>query len=206
MAGVDKTLLLKLLELVSRPVVRFCLRHSLKLHDIQSVLKKEFVRAAAEELRSKGLKENLSRISVMTGVHRRDLMKFRLGEDVGREEKDLVSRVMGQWRSAESFVTKAGDPRVLTYTGEDSEFAQLCQSVSLDINPGTILFELQRVGAVAYAKNGLRLIHKSYVPVGDPVAGFSILADDTESLLDSVEENVFEESSVPHLHVANELR
>ncbi len=200
MPVVDKSLLVKLLRLALRPVVRFCLRHSIKLQDFVACAKAEFYEAAAHELKTKGHKGNISRLSVMTGLHRRELMQFQKGIPVPESDRDLVTRVIGQWRTDGNFLTKSGDPRVLTAGTEDSEFTELCRSVSNDINPGTILFELERVNAIAPAKGGIRLMHESYVPAGDPLAGFSIYSDDADSLLETVEENVLSEAELPQFH------
>ena len=196
----DRPLRLRLLRLALKPVVRFCLRHSLKLQDLVSCAKAEFLEEAARELKRNGHRENVSRLSVMTGLHRRDLMQLQQGNAGGAEERDLVTRVLGQWRTDRRYITKSGDPRVLSAGSESSEFSELCRSVSNDINSGTILFELERVGAIEPAKGGIRLVHASYVPKGDPVAGFSIYSDDADSLLETVEENVLEPADLPQFH------
>ncbi len=200
MPNIERSLLLRLLTLVLRPAVLFCIRHSIKLQDLIECAKVAFVEASAKEFDQSGLKSNVSRISVMTGVHRRDVMRFQTsGLDLGTE-RDLVTKIMGHWRSDKRFVTKSGEPRVLSANGAGSDFNKLCESISLDINPGTLLFELQRINAIVPAKGGIKLIHESYVPKGDPAAGFSILADDYETLINAVDENVLGEEELPHFH------
>lgn len=200
MPTIERSLLLRLLTLVLRPAVLFCVRHSIKLQDLIECAKVAFVEAADKEFSQSGLKSNVSRISVMTGVHRRDVMRFQTsGLDPGTE-RDLVTKIIGHWRSDKRFMTKSGDPRVLSVNGADSDFNKLCESISLDINPGTVLFELQRIQAVIPAKGGIKLIHESYVPKGDAAAGFAILADDYETLLNTVDENVLGDQDLPHFH------
>ena len=200
MARVEKGILLQLLVLILRPAVRFCVRHSIKLQDLTECAKKAYVDYAEQDLSKAGHTANVSRMSVMTGVHRRDVLRLQSKGIDSKSERDLLTRVMGQWMSDARFVTKSGEPRVLTEGFDGSEFHELCHSISQDINPGTLLFELRRVSAVVPAKGGIKLIHKSYVPQGDALAGFSILADDGESLIDSVEENTMRPSVVPQFH------
>jgi hypothetical protein len=114
--------------------------------------------------------------------------------------RDVITKVVGQWRQDKRFTTKAGQPRVLSFGEISSQFHELVGTVSQDLNPGTVLFELLRVKAVEETKTGLRLTVQSYVPKGDVVAGFSILANDTDDLTRAVEENVLGNDEVPHLH------
>ncbi len=200
MGALERSLLFRLLSLVLRPAVSFCLRHSIKLQDLQECLKVALVRAAAESLAREGHKPNVSRISVMTGVHRRDVMRINTGEAGAPEDRDLVTKIIGQWRTDSKFQTKSGECRVLSCSGEGSDFARLCSSVSSDVNPGTVLFELERIGAIVPAKGGVRLVHESYVPQGDPLAGFTIFSEDTTALLDTVEENVLQPEGLPQFH------
>jgi hypothetical protein len=200
MKRIEKSVLLRLLALTLRPAIRFCLRHSLHLNDLIECTKAEFVDAAALELTKKGDRPNTSRISVMTGVHRRDIERFKTSGLNIKEDRDLVTRVIGQWRNDKRFLTKSGEPKVLSAGVEGSEFHKLCRVVSRDINPGTVFYELTRVGAIVHAKGGIKLVHKSYVPEGDPIAGFSILADDSDTLCRTVEENILAPSKTPQLH------
>ncbi len=200
MSRVQKSLLLQLLVLILRPAVRFCVKHSIKLQDLTECVKKAYIDAASHHLKERGDNENVIRISVMTGVHRRDVIRLQSsGIDV-ESPRDLPARVMGQWLTDRRFLTKSGEPRVLTEGFEGSEFHQLCHSLSKDINPGTILFELRRIDAVSQTKGGIKLLHQSYVPSGDPIAGFTILANDCDSLIDAVEENTLYPGDLPQFH------
>lgn len=200
MAGLDKKLLMQILVLILRPAVKFCIRHSLHLQDLIECAKGAFVDAARKDLEDREVKVNVSRVSVMTGVHRPDVLRLLEEGIADNTERDLITRVMGQWRSDRRYRTKSGQPRVLSISGDQNEFAEVCASVSQDINPGTVLFELERVGAVERTRTGLRLVHESYVPKSNVMGGFSILSDDIDTLTETVEENVLDPERLPHLH------
>jgi len=117
-----------------------------------------------------------------------------------RYERDLISKVIGKWQGDREYVTSRGQPRVLEHGGLESPFSSLVHSVSRDLNPGTVLFELERIGAIQSTARGVRLCIESYVPKGDPVAGFGIGAADVDDLFDSLHHNVIEERVPPHFH------
>jgi hypothetical protein len=199
-----KALLLKLLAFIVRPAVRFCLRHSLRLQDFIECAKTVFIDESARALKEKDLKSNISRISLMSGVHRRDVARIR---DYGLElhyEQDLITKVLGQWQTDEKYLTSTHQPRILAVSGDQSEFAKLVQSVSKDINPSSVLFELERVKAVEAVQGGIRLVVESYVPRGDPLKGFAILSHDAEDLTQTVEENVLHSPEIPQFHARTE--
>ena len=62
-----------LLELILKPVVRFCLRRAIRFQQFSDILKGVFVRVGKEELDACCAKASVSRLAVMTGVHRKDI-------------------------------------------------------------------------------------------------------------------------------------
>lgn len=199
-----KAQLMRLLALVVRPAIRFCLRHSLRLQDFVECCKTVFIDEAAKILDARDMKRNISRISVMSGVHRRDVARIQQYGLQLQYEQDLITKVVGLWQTGPKYRTKSGEPRVLTVEGDNSEFAELVESVSTDMNPGTVLFELQRVGALSVSEGKVKLSVESYVPTGDSVKGFSILANDADDLTLTVEENVLRSPELPQFHARTE--
>ena len=182
------------------PIARFCVRRSLRVQEVIEQVKVAFLEAAAAEIRRTGEAPNVSRLSATTGLHRRDVVRiFREGQ-TKEYSFNLVNRVIGQWQRDPRFISKSRRPRVLTYEGSESEFYELMQSVATDLKAGTVLFELERIGAVERTERGLKLVHKAYEPKTSPEESFGILGDDTEDLICAVEENVFLDQSRPNLH------
>ena len=155
---------------------------------------------AIRDLEKTGEKINVSRLSAVTGIHRRDVIRIYKDHETVDISTDRISRIIGQWQSDERFTTKQGEARTLTTEGEGAEFRTLLSSVSSELHPSTVLFELQRVGAVELRGNKLRLIKRTYQPVEDPEKGFEFLAHDAGELIAAVEQNIFSCPSVPNLH------
>ncbi len=201
----SRELLQKCLVLLLRPAVSFCLRHSLRLQDLIECAKVAFVERSQVELSRIGTERNVSRLSAMTGVHRRDVQRCLdtpLSSDLAT--KDPVTKVIGHWQSSKQFSTKGGRPRALSVGDNQSEFARLVEHVSKDLHPGSIQFELERVKAVEVKDGKICLHARNFAPKEDPLALFEVAARDTDDLDRAVEENIFGENSLPHLHARTE--
>ena len=186
------------------PLGRICIRHGLKIQDVLDVLKKVLVIAAREELTKRGEKGSVSRVAVMTGLQRRDVMRIDEMPEVVPETGDLLTKVIGHWQQSPKFTTQAGKPRVLTYEGAESEFVQLVRSVSQDLNSYTVLFELERIGAIAKSPRGVRLTRRAYEPGQELEEGLRLLARDSNYFIQGVEENLFDNPATPNLHISTE--
>ena len=178
------------LEISVRPLVRFCLRRSLGLHHLVEALKAVFVQCATDEIKRNGGKITLRRISVMTGVHRRDVTRLGKNDQKKTDTSNFPVRIITRWRQDQRFLSTSGKPRVLSYKGADSEFTKLVRSESSEIKPGTVLFDLERVGAVQRTAMGLKLIARAYISKGDWIEGFHMLARDTQDLMDAIVDNL----------------
>jgi Family of unknown function (DUF6502) len=113
-----------------------------------------------------------SQISVLTGVHRKDLRRFKTqGAVKDTYQTSLASQVFSRWRSDPLFLTKAGAPRVLSRIQPDADgrsFESLVISISQDVHPRSVLEELLRLGIVEIAANDkIKLQVKAFIPKND---------------------------------------
>lgn len=202
---IDDNRLLDCLKLMLRPVVRFAIRRSLSVQDLVESTKIVCIEVAAEELERREEKVNISRLRVVTGMHRRDVVRLYREKGIKTAGGNLIAKVIGQWQFDRRFATKGGAPRVLSHEGEDCEFNRLVRTVSVDVHPASVLFELERLGAIDRTKRGLRLMQVGYLPSSkDPRDVFKLLARDADDMICAIEENVFNDPAVPNLHVQTE--
>lgn len=192
------------LRCLLRPIARFCLQKAISVQQLTDTAKDVFLEVAADELRRQGEKVNVSRLSVITGLQRRDVMKRYRQEPRTEVVSSLPARVLGQWEQDPRFTTKSGKPRSLTYEGEQSEFHSLIAAVSRDVHPGTVLFQLERSGSVERTKRGVRLIKPEVEVRGDPGEGFLLLSKDLDDLIGAVQENLFGSEAQRNLHARTE--
>lgn len=185
---------------IMRPVVRYCLRNSIKLQELFEATKIVFVEEAKEALTKSKIKFNDSKISVMTGVHRRDLSRFRESDMSPKQINNAVFKLLGLWQSSKKYLLE-GKPKKLSYGSDGSDFSKLVRSITSDIHPQAVLTELTRCGAVRLDNGEAVLIAKIYNPKGDYKKGFQIISSDCNDLISAVEENVIDQIDPPNHHV-----
>lgn len=195
-----------LLRALLRPAAKFCARHALKVQDVIDCMKAEFLAVAEEELKKRNAKVTRSRLSVITGLQRRDIDRLLQGTPPKRDQANLIFRVINQWRMDRRFSTKPGVPRILSLTPESGDFAKLVASISSDIGPATVLFEMARLRFVEQTPRGLRLMVENFIPQGAEKIdeGADILSADLEDLTDTVEANILEDRNPPLHHLRTE--
>ncbi len=199
--GVDDTLH-RILKLVLRPVVHFCLRSSMGLHDLIGCAKEVFVEVAASEISKRGEKVNVSRITTLTGVHRKDVAKIHNEEEPLDLSMQIGRRVIAQWRRDKRFLDRSGKPRVLGCEGPDCEFSRLVRIVSKEIGYAAVLFQLEQINSLQRTPAGVRLKVKGYQPDRKSLEIYRLLAEDVEDLMQAVMVNIdCEEKILPNIHV-----
>lgn len=196
----------KALSTALRPLVRVALRSSLQFMDLVEVLKGVFLEVAAEELVAEGERISVSRLSVMTGVHRKDATRLYRDRGEIKRPGDTLTRVIGHWRQSSSYATKPGQPRVLSCEGTESEFAGLVREVTSDIAPYTVLNELERREMVERTNSGVRLLKTQHLSLDRELTeGFSLLGTDVEDLLHAGCENILAPSPTRNLHLKTQF-
>lgn len=193
-------ILVNAVRVMLKPIVRFCLRHALRVQDIMECVKVALIEVAQEEMQWSPGKFSICRMSAMTGVHRRDVTRIFKHEETKETPQGTINKIIGQWLHDRRFISRSGEPRVLTVSGHDSEFKKLVSIISNDITPGTILLELERVGAIERTPAGIKLTKRGYLSKGDLPQAITLMASDTNDLMSAVLQNVSGPSDLPNLH------
>lgn len=161
------------LRSILRPLARVAVGRGLTLSSLLPVLKGVLVEAATEELLRRGERPTQSRISVLSGVHRKDVrtLQQQAGEtSSAREPVSLAESVVGRWLGDPLYRDADGRPRALPPSGPAPSFAALVASVSKDVRPRTVLDELKRLGFAALGSTGaIELRTDAFVPTADEV-------------------------------------
>jgi hypothetical protein len=189
MARLKKETVIFCLQRLLRPLIRFGLSNNLRVQDLLECIKSVLVDTARSHLLASGEKVTESRLSVMTGIHRRDIKRLMDEEFKFDELQSLIMKVVGQWQTDKQFITDDKLPKPLNFKGENSDFNQLVEKVSKDVNPATVLFELERVGMVEKKEGHIILLQDTYTPGDNFEDALSIASDDIEHLLAAVREN-----------------
>lgn len=183
------------------PIVRFCIRRSVKFQEFIEIARHLYIQAAEESLIRERHEPNVSRLAITTGLQRREVTRlWREGEAI-KEQPSILHKIVGQWEGDRRFRNKSGTPRPLTFKGTASEFSTLVQSVNKDLNVYTVLFELERLELVKKEKDLLVLTSDTVVSQKDINRNTSLLGSDMEDLICAVEENTFEAPPILNHHV-----
>ena len=141
-------MMLTALRRLLRPLVRLLIRCGVTFPAAADVLRGLYVDVAMEEL---GPKRSDSRISLMTGVHRKEIRRQRSTAD--EAPPPLVTRngqLISTWLGGAGYTDASGAPLALPRSAEDGpSFDRLVESVTRDIRPRAVLDEWLSQGIVS---------------------------------------------------------
>ena len=176
-----------------RPLVRILLRNGMPYGAFAELAKRVFVEVAHNEYRIPGRKPSISRVSVLTGLSRKEvqrIMGLSPPDDITAiAQYNRAARVLSGW--VRDCVDAQGHPLPLPFEGAEPCFATLVKRYSGDVPPRAILDELLRVGAVTREQDGrLRLRVRAYVPLTDEIQKLGILGRDVQELIATIDHNM----------------
>jgi len=155
------------------PLVKMLLHEGVTYPHFAQALKQVFLESAATIIEEREGRSNDSNISVLSGVHRKDVREWRKAGKPRTPAKTLsvAMQVFARWASDPAYLSEQGEPRLLERGGGSGSFEELAAAVSNDVHPRTVLEELLRLGVVAADNGGgegmskrLRLCAGAFVP------------------------------------------
>ncbi|MCH2170236.1 DUF6502 family protein [Myxococcota bacterium] len=147
--------LMAALERLLRPLVRLLLENRVSYPVLATVLKQLFVEVAAEDFKLEDKRVTTSRLSLLTGIHRREVNRQR--QEASRRPKgaptsiSMGSQIVTLWTTEPRWLDETGAPRPLARISENDDeasFEELVASTSRDIHPRSVLDEWIRLGVV----------------------------------------------------------
>lgn len=146
--------ILQAVERALRPLVAVLLDQGVGLTALVEMLKGIYVQTAEASLAGDARGASDSRVSVMTGVHRKDVRRLRRSSRRPARAPASVLRgaqIVAQWSARREFRDGRGRPARLARLRSDGgtrSFEALAQSVTRDVGPRALLDELLRLGIV----------------------------------------------------------
>jgi Family of unknown function (DUF6502) len=155
-----------------RPLVRWLIRHGVAYPSFAAAVKQVFLDAAQDELQTRKLPQTDSALSLLSGVHRRDIRNMLRGQASSSQSAtkatSLASQVVALWISDSRYCMEEGNSRVLPRQklGEDitGSFEHLVLQVTNDVRARAVLDELLRLEVVVEKEEGIALVHDAFVP------------------------------------------
>lgn len=177
-----------------RPLVRLLLRHGIAFGTFAEIVKRVYVSVADEDFALENRKQSHSRIAVLTGLTRKEVLRIARiedGDDGTTQTHHRASRVISGWLHDDEFLDSRGRPASLALDGSSGSFAALVARYSGDMPVRAMADELQRVGAVALLKNGnLKLLTRAYVPSEASPQALAMFGSDVADLIDTIDYNL----------------
>jgi hypothetical protein len=153
-----------------RPIARVLLANGIAYTEFDEACRRAFVTVASEEFGLRGRTTNTSRISVMTGLSRKEVHRLkRISDDDESESTKLLSPLadlLRVWWTSEEYQDATGRPKSLQIGGRlENSFDDLVRSCIGDVPPGAVKKELIRLGVVEADKaNRLWLKSRALIP------------------------------------------
>lgn len=165
--GTPPEALLRAIRSLLRPLVRLLLHFQITYPYLSEMLKKIYVEVAEQEFQIPGKKQTDTRISLLTGVHRKDTRRLR-----GQPEKELFpvnvslgTQLIAHWITDPEL--KGGDGKLLPLPlkGQDLNFESFVQRVCRqDMRARVVLDEWLRLGIVEIRDESVHLKQEAFIP------------------------------------------
>jgi len=137
--------------------------------EFNGIAKSAFVEAAGEDYGIKGRPTNISRVSLLTGISRKEIKRQREllqhPEPTPERKTNGATHLLSGWHQDSDYLDQSGQPLTLSVNGEGATFSELCTRYAGDIPATTMMKELKRVGAVEQDAEGkLNVRRRYYMP------------------------------------------
>ncbi|RBP03078.1 hypothetical protein DFR50_1462 [Roseiarcus fermentans] len=154
-----------------RPLVRLFIRSGLTFPALCDLLRELYVNVAEYDFALAAKEQTDSRVSLLTGIHRKEVRRLRGAGAPVRLAPASVSRssmILARWIAAPEFTDAAGAPRALRRAGDPGDgptYEDLVESVTRDVRPRAVLDEWLDRGMVAVDGDGrIRLEEAAFAP------------------------------------------
>jgi hypothetical protein len=145
-------ILRRALRTLLRPLVRLLLQNQLTYPALTALLKEVYVDVADGDFPLPGKRQTDSRVSLLTGIHRKEVSRLRgqsHDDEAPPRSASLGTLILSRWVGVADFHGPDGRPRPLPRQAGPAgaaSFESLVESVSKDIRPRAVLDEWLRLG------------------------------------------------------------
>jgi hypothetical protein len=163
--------LLKAARRLLRPLVRLMMRSGITFPIVADLMRSLFVEVASQELLTDARARTDSRISLLTGVHRKEIRRLRelpADSEAVPEVVTLSSQIIARWLGTRAYLDESGHPRPLPRTARSDtilSFEGLIASVTTDVRPRAVLDDWLSQGIVTLdADDIVHLEAEAFIP------------------------------------------
>ncbi|MCE7902186.1 MAG: hypothetical protein DYH20_05875 [Gammaproteobacteria bacterium PRO9] len=167
--ALDRSVVVQTCRVLLRPIASLLLKCGMTWREFAEVSKGVFVTVASQDFGLHGRPTNVSRVSILTGVSRKEVGRVRAlleqASDPLPNKTTDATRVLSGWHQDPDFLTPEGAPRALPFDGEGPSFTTLWQRYGGDVPVTSMRKELERSGAITTLPDGtLRAERRYFMP------------------------------------------
>lgn len=179
--------------LLMNHLTKWLIRSGVGYTEFSATLKPIFYLQAVNELETLEKKATISAISLLSGLHRKDITTFKqaiedgyLITDTGKTEAlNIPGRVVGIW------VAEEWSEQLPFHNPDQDSFVKLVHRVSKEMHPRSVLNELVRLGIVRQEKKQVILEKRSFIPDQSSQDIRKLLTDNLQSHMQAGLHNIF---------------
>jgi len=177
-----------------RPLVRILLRNGVAYGSFAELAKKVYVDVAFDEFAPEKKKQSMSRVSVLTGLTRKEAKRLhelqRSDTEESEQRYNRAVRVISGWVNDPEFRNAQGQPAELPIDAETGSFSALVRKYSGDVTTQSMLAVLSVASSIEKDGDSVRLIQRAYVPGDDAADKLRILGSDAAELIATIDHNL----------------
>lgn len=183
-------IMIDILDSLFAPLARLLVARGVLFPELSERLKAHYIRAA--EGMTDG-KTTDSRLSVLTGLQRRDVARLRQFSPKEQRPNHLV-RLVALWQTEPGYQI-TGKPRELPKNGPAPSFEALARMVRRDVHPRTMLDTLGATDTIAFDPESqtVQLTKTSYQPLSGSEDQIAYLASNLGDHVNAATENVLDD-------------
>lgn len=149
-----------------KPMARQCINFRLDYRQVSEMLKTVLVSVAESEFSIEGKSQTDSRISLLTGVHRKDVRRLLSREKTVllSRQQSLISKLITVWLGTPELIGKGGEPKPIPrhpHPSHFTSFAELAGRLTSDIHARALWDECINSGIVALTDDGMVHLRQS---------------------------------------------
>ena len=184
------------------PLVRILLRNGITFNEISEVIKGAYARVAATDFEVSGRPMSYSRISITTGLARREIERVLGNEDRLRRALESnasrIANVLQGWHNDPEFMGPYGIPRDLSFERETDGgpcFGDLVARYAADVSPQLMLDELMRVNAARVSEESgmISVLKRTYIPEQMAPELIEVFARGVRRYVETIDHNLREQ-------------
>lgn len=180
-------IMLNLLDPLLSAFARLTVARGILFPDLMERLKHHYIDAATDMTAGKVTD---SRLSVLTGLQRRDIVRLRnIPHPV--QAPNHLARLVALWQTEPAYNT-SGTPNPLAKNGPAPSFEALARIVRRDVHPRTMLDTLLATGTIRIndSDQSVQLVQTSYQPLAGTEDQLAYLAKNAGDHLNAATDNV----------------